>query len=82
MMGQVIIDQKLVMYAFSSSVPCSSAVNYIFNLISEHIAHAILYLLGKTGNPNHFLAYYSLPALVCVSNCPCRNYWLEEVVVK
>ena len=53
MMGQVITDQKLVMYAFFSSVPCSSAVNYIFNLISEHIAHAIL-LAGENRKPQSF----------------------------
>ena len=43
-MGQVITDQKLVMYA---------AVNYIFNLISEHIAHAIL-LAGENRKPQSF----------------------------
>ena len=46
-MGQVITDQKLVMYAFFS------AVNYIFNLISEHIAHAIL-LAGENRKPQSF----------------------------
>ena len=67
MMGQVITDQKLVMYALFSSVPWSSAVNYIFNLISEHIAHAIL-LAGENRKPQSFSGLlFSLPALVCVS---------------